>query len=233
MSTDPRLLLEVLEDFARKLSATYEITDSLHDLVHHVVGVLGLAGAGISLVEDDELRFVTADDERVTSLERLEERDGSGPSFDASRSNDVVAIGDLRSARTRWAGYVDHALALGIESAAAIPLHAEGVCGALTLYDEAPRTWGERELRVGRVLADVATGYVVNASRLSQQQRVIEQLTQALESRIVIEQAKGIIAAHRDISVDEAFRVLRKHANDHNAGLHPTAHAVVRLGLRP
>lgn len=233
MSADPTLLLEVLEEFARKLGEPFEITDALHDLVRRVTQVLGVTGAGVSLVEHGDLRFVTADDERVSALERLEERHGVGPSVDATDAGELVVAGDLRHERARWPDYVEEALAVGIESAVAVPLRAADVEGALTLYGTDPHAWTDAELQVARVLGDVVTSYVVNASRLDQQRRVIEQLTRALESRIVIEQAKGIIAAHRDVSIDEAFRILRKHANDHNAGLHPTANAVVSLGLRP
>jgi len=79
----------------------------------------------------------------------------------------------------------------------------------------------------------MATSYVANASELERQQRITEQLERALESRIVIEQAKGIIAAERRVSVDRAFELLRGYARSHNADLRTTADAVVRLGLRP
>jgi AmiR/NasT family two-component response regulator len=80
---------------------------------------------------------------------------------------------------------------------------------------------------------DVATGVAATARRCDEQRRTIDQLQGALDSRVVIEQAKGVISAERSVSVDEAFAVLRRHANDHNAKLHDVADAVVRLGLRP
>lgn len=79
----------------------------------------------------------------------------------------------------------------------------------------------------------MATSYLVNASRFDEQWRIADQLQHALDSRIVIEQAKGIIAEDHGIAVDMAFQRLREHARNHNAGLRATADAVVNLGLRP
>jgi AmiR/NasT family two-component response regulator len=86
---------------------------------------------------------------------------------------------------------------------------------------------------VARVFADIGASYVRTASALLEQRRTSEQLQAALDSRVIIEQAKGIVAAQRGISVDQAFAVLRKHANDRNLQLRLVAEAVVKLGLRP
>ena len=142
-------------------------------------------------------------------------------------------MSDLRTEAGRWPAYCAKALELGVVAVAGIPLRGAHVKGSLNLYDRAPRLWHLDDLDVACVLADMAAGYVVHASKLNEQRCVNEQLRRALESRIIIEQAKGIVAAHRDLSVDQAFKVLRKHANDHNASLRHTAEAVVRLGLRP
>jgi AmiR/NasT family two-component response regulator len=83
------------------------------------------------------------------------------------------------------------------------------------------------------VLADVATSYVINAWELDKQRRINEQLQEALDSRIIIEQAKGVLAGERGISVGEAFELLRRHARTHNARLRAVVGAVVNLGLRP
>ena len=95
------------------------------------------------------------------------------------------------------------------------------------------RDWTADDLDAARILADMATSYVINASELDRQRRVNEQLKEALASRIVIEQAKGALAAERGISVDEAFEVLRRHARSHSMNLRKVADAVVTLGLRP
>jgi AmiR/NasT family two-component response regulator len=88
-------------------------------------------------------------------------------------------------------------------------------------------------VRAARVLGDMAASYVANASDLEQSRRTTEQLREALESRIIIEQAKGMLASEYRISVDQAFVVLRDHSRRHGASLRGVAEAVVTLGLRP
>ena len=82
------------------------------------------------------------------------------------------------------------------------------------------------------VLADVATSYVVNASKLRQQEQLSEQLQEALESRVVIEQAKGITAYKHSVTVDQAYRLIRRHARNNNASLRMVAEAIVAVGLQ-
>ena len=109
---------------------------------------------------------------------------------------------------------------------------ADQTIGALNIYDAAARDWSEDDLAAAGVLADVATSYLVNASTLRQQQQLNEQLTQALESRAVLEQAKGMTANDAAVSVDEAHRRIRRHARSHNTSLRAVAEAIVNLGLR-
>jgi AmiR/NasT family two-component response regulator len=82
------------------------------------------------------------------------------------------------------------------------------------------------------VLADAATSYVVNASMLQQQEQLSEQLQRALESRVVIEQAKEITAFKNAVTVDQAYRLIRRHARDNNASLRMVAEAIVAVGLQ-
>lgn len=117
---------------------------------------------------------------------------------------------------------------------AAVPLTSSGsMLGVMSLYDAEPRAWTVAQLRPARVLADLAGGFLDLTRRLDEQRRLSEQLQRALDSRIIIEQAKGIIAVHREVGLDEAFEILRRHATSHSATLEATADAVVRLGLRP
>ena len=158
----------------------------------------------------------------------------SGPCRDAITSGDIISVADLHTQTRRWPAYVRQAAAVGIVAAAGIPMgFGDAVLGAIDLYDSQTRDWTGDDLRVAGVLADVATAYVVNASTLDRQRRTTEQLREALESRVIIEQAKGILAADPKVTVDDAFIRLRRHARSHNANLHDVAHAVVHLGLRP
>jgi GAF domain-containing protein len=233
MNTDPKLLIETLSRFATTLAGDYEVTDVLHDLTDRVTEVMQLSGAGVSLMDGERMHFVTVHNDDIIALERVQEGLQAGPCMDAARQGEVVAVSNLRTDLRRWPAYCSKALGLGVVAVAGIPLRSHNVRGALNLYDCAARPWHPEDLEIARVLADMAAGYVVHASRLNEQRHVNEQLCRALESRIIIEQAKGIVAADHGVSVDQAFKVLRKHANDRNASLRHTADAVVRLGLRP
>jgi AmiR/NasT family two-component response regulator len=106
------------------------------------------------------------------------------------------------------------------------------IIGALNLYSYEPRKWSDGDIAVAGVLADVATSYVVNASKLRQQEQLSEQLQEALESRVVIEQAKGITAHKNVVTIDQAYQLMRRHARDNNASLRVVAEAIVAVGLQ-
>ena len=229
------MMLETLAGFARVLTGSFGISDVLHDLAERVTAVLGLAGAGISLCQEGELRFATAPVEPIAALERVQELHQRGPCIEAVEQRRTIAVPDLQDALVadRWPAYVVQAQVSGVRAVAAVPMLAnDEAIGAIDLYDGSQRDWNDTDLQNARVLADIATSYLVHASELERQRRTTEQLREALESRIVIEQAKGIIAASNGISVDEAFKRLQKHSRDRNALIHDVASAVVKLGLR-
>jgi len=108
---------------------------------------------------------------------------------------------------------------------------ADQVIGALNLYSPEPREWSDRDIAVAEVLAAMATSYVANASKLHQQEQLSEQLQEALDSRIVIEQAKGMTAQQNSVTLDQAHQLMRKHARNNNAPLRVVADAIVSVGL--
>lgn len=226
-------LMQALVGFARTLTAGYDISQVLHDLTGRISGVLDVAGAGVSLREGEAIRFVTADVESVAAMERVQEKAQRGPCMEAIRTGAPVAVPVLDKQANRWPEYTAKAAELGIVAVAAIPMRDGTRIGVLDIYDTRPRQWTQDELDAAAVFTDIATAYVLHASELERERRTVEQLQQALDSRIVIEQAKGILAAENKISIDQAFGRLRKHANDHNATLRTVAEAVVKLGLRP
>jgi len=106
------------------------------------------------------------------------------------------------------------------------------IIGALNLYSTEPRHWSDEAIAVAAVMADVATSYVVNAAQLRQQEQLSEQLQEALVSRVVIEQAKGITAHQCTLTVDQAYQRMRRHARNTNASLRKVAEAIVTVGLK-
>jgi GAF domain-containing protein len=231
---DQQLLMRALSEFAGTLAKGFAISDVLHDLAEQVRAVLGIDGAGVSVHDGDRLQFVTALDERSTVLEGVQDAGQTGPCVDAWRSGEAVTVADLRQDSHGWDGYAQTAREAGVIAIAGIPMRCgDQSIGALDLYSTTPRQWSDDDLECARVLADMATSYVIHASELDRQRRLNEQLREALDSRIVIEQAKGILAAERGITVDAAFEILRRHARSHSAPLRSVANAVVSLGMRP
>jgi GAF domain-containing protein len=137
------------------------------------------------------------------------------------------------SSRRRWPEFAATAVRLEVAGVAGIPMRlADQIIGALNLYASGPREWSDEDIAVAAVLADVATSYVVNASKLRQQEQLSEQLQHALESRVVIEQAKGITAQQNSVTIDQAYQLMRGHARSNNASLRTVAEAIVAVGLQ-
>ncbi len=231
---DQELLTRAVSGFARTLARGCEISEVLSDLAARATEALAVAGAGVSVLESGQVRFVAASDERSAGLERVQETRQAGPCVDACLTGMIVTAADLPEASRGWDRYRKAAREAGIAAVASVPMRHEGhSIGAVDLYSAGRRDWSADDLGAATVLADMATSYLVHAWELARQTRVNQQLREALDSRIVIEQAKGVLAAERHISVDEAFEVLRWHARSHSASLRSVAEAVVRLGLRP
>ncbi|HEY2296683.1 MAG TPA: GAF and ANTAR domain-containing protein [Jatrophihabitans sp.] len=231
--TQFRGLTEALAGFARTLTEGFDVEEVLDDLTGRLTGVLAADGAAVSLVRDGALRFVTADRESIAALERVQEEHRQGPCEEAVRSGRPILVSRLASHSTRWPRYSALAARVGVVAVAAIPMGNAECIGTLDLHRAREHAWTEHEVATARVFTDIATAYVLQASQHAREQRTIEQLQHALNSRVIIEQAKGVLAAERKISVDQAFCLLRKHANDRNVTLRAVADAVVNLGLRP
>ncbi len=234
MKHDPRVLT-TLSEFVRLLLTPYDVDAVLDDLTVRLQEVLELTGCGVSLAGNGKLQMATAIPERIIRLEREQERMQLGPCVSAFRSGEVVTVPDLQdpSIVAAWPDYCAVAAQIGIASVAGVPMKlGEQTVGAIDLHSAAPREWPSEQLTIAQIFADAATAYLINASTYDRQQRLNEQLQQALDSRVVIEQAKGIIAEARGIDVDAAFQIIRRHARSHGSSLRAVADAIVSLGLR-
>lgn len=225
---DQARLHAALDEFVRTMVRDYDIGHTLDLLSDHVASILGIHGAGVSLADDhDVLQFVTATDERIARVEQLQTRAGQGPCHEAHRERKAVIVEDLRTA-VQWTEFTPAAVEAGMASAAGIPLAVGDECiGALNLYHTQVRAWTDEDVAAARLLADMATGYILHAQQLQQTKRLAEQLQHALDSRIVIEQAKGMLAARKDLDLNQAFGLLRGHARGSNRKLHDVARDVV------
>ena len=230
---DQPLFLKTLSRFAVELPSRYDLEAVLTELTESVTAVLGLSGSGVTMAEDGRLRFVTAVSQASGDLEHNQEEQQAGPCRDAYDTGEVVRVTDVRKESARWPEFSAAAVQLSVAGVAGIPMRlADEIIGALNLYSPEAREWTDEDIAVAGVLADVATSYVVNASKLRQQEQLSEQLQQALESRVIIEQAKGITAQQNSVSVDRAYQLMRRHARNNNASLRVVAEAIVAVGLK-
>jgi GAF domain-containing protein len=228
-------LLDALAGYADTATRGYDVGDVLHDLACRVPEVLGVVGCGVTLAHGGRVHFVTAPLEAISKTEELQDDLQQGPCVDAVVTAKPVIVNSLLRDEwsERWPEYVSQAEAAGLRSVAGIPMLASGAAiGALNMYDTNEREWTPEEIHVATILAGITTSYLLHASALGQQRRTSEQLQQALQTRIIIEQAKGVLAARHDVGVDDAFKILRKYARDHNERIHGVAHAIVNGNLR-
>lgn len=222
-----------LREFAHTLVRRYEVGDVLYRLSDDVTDVLGVAGAGVSILTDGMLRFVTATSEQVEQVERLQDHYEQGPCDEAATTATAVVVDDLRAEVDRWPKFAPAAIEHGLRAVLGIPMHLDGTSiGALNVYDDQPRSWTDDELTTAWLLADMATAYIVMVSQLQTAEQLADQLQHALDSRVVIEQAKGALARAHDIDVSTAFDLLRRHARNTQRRLHDVAGEVVAGTIR-
>jgi transcriptional regulator with GAF, ATPase, and Fis domain len=225
-------LRAILRQFASRVADRLEVTDVLYELCDHAVTVLDATGAGVSVANSTgELRFVTATSEAVVEMERVQADHQQGPSVDAFRSGHTRVVTNAAEL-DQWPSYRDAATNLGLISVAGVPLALnDQSVGALNVYAAEERSWSAETLESVQVLADIATSYVLRAGELAEAHQLNGQLQNALHSRVIIEQAKGMLASEHCVSVDDAFEMLRNHSRQNNVPLRLVAQAVVRLEL--
>lgn len=234
MAYDHHLCLRALSEFTHLLLTAYDIEDVLPQLSERVTGVLDVAGCGVTLARDGRLEFDSGSGGEVAVLEAAQEQAQQGPCVDAYTSGEVVAVADLAQERERWPAYCEAAARTSIGAVASIPMRVDGmVVGVVDLYARGTREWEEDDLMAAGVMANMATAYLVNFAQQREQAALTEQLQGALDARVVIEQAKGMLAARHGTSPQEAFELLRAHARSHRLKVRDVAAAVVgeRLAL--
>ncbi|MGW7070595.1 ANTAR domain-containing protein [Streptomyces sp. NPDC054855] len=211
------------------------VPDALHALTEHCVDLLEVSAAGVMLdVPHGRLVEVMASDEYTRSLELLGLEWDEGPLLDCRRSEaDVSEFRlDTEPACARWPRFTPRALLLGFTSVATVPLRCRGtVVGALSLLHDRPTPVDDTRLRLAQALADTATACVITRQTLHEQRTQIAQLQDALESRILIEQAKGFLANSRGCSADQAFIRMRTYARNRRLKLSDVARQVLNGGV--
>ena len=221
-------LADVFVEMADTLVDDFDVIDFMQVLTERCVQLLGVSAAGLLLTDQrDTLQVIAASSERTRLLELFQLQTDQGPCVECFRSGTPVSVPDLPSAG-RWPRFTAAAAEVGFAAVHALPMRLRTeVIGALNLFDTNPGALGEDKLRIGQALADVATIGLLQHRAIHRRDTVTEQLQTALNSRILIEQAKGVLAERLHLDVADAFALLRNGARSHNRRLSELAQAIV------
>lgn len=221
------LVIRTMVDLADNLVDDFDVVDLLTLLVDRCVEALDVTAAGILLQSPEgDLRVMASSSDALRSLEAFELQADEGPCLDCFRTGALVIDPDLAT-DGRWPRFRAAARDAGFGSAAAVPMRLRGTTiGALNTF-AAAGPLGADDIAVAQALADVATIAILQDRVAHEAQIVNEQLGSALNSRITIEQAKGVLAEQGGTTVEAAFHLLRRHARDHGLRLVEVAAAVV------
>jgi GAF domain-containing protein len=224
-----------LVEMADTLVDDYDIVDLLTGLTDRCVDLLGVSAAGVMLASPEgSLGLVASSSEAMRLLELFELQAQEGPCLDAFRTGQAVAHENLQAGSGRWPAFSTAALQAGFQSALALPLRLrEAIIGALNLLSATRTPMAEADVIVARAFADLATLSIIQHRVTAEAHRLNEQLSAALNSRVVIEQAKGVISERTGIDVAEAFSRLRTYARNTNLRLTDVAYAAVDGTLDP
>jgi GAF domain-containing protein len=233
---DPRIqVAEVFSNLAATLVGPYGVADLAQRLVDGSVDLLGLWAAGLLLADPGSTpKVLAASTHEAALLELVQVRSGQGPCLAAMDRDDVVVVDDVAQVRGAWPDWAAAATALGITRAYGIPLHRDGTTvGALNLFRRTGEPLSREDLEIARALAEFAAIGILQHQALDHATTLASQLQGALDSRVVIEQAKGQLAERAGITVHEAFDRLRRDARATSRPIGEVARAMVEDGIEP
>jgi GAF domain-containing protein len=221
-------LVDVFVEMADTLVDDFDVIDFLHLMTERCVQLLGVSAAGLLLTSGQgTLQVVAASSERTRLLELFQLQTDQGPCVDCFHTGQPVSVADLPSAG-RWPRFTAAAAEVGFAAVHAVPMRLRSeVIGALNFFDSQPGALGPEKLRIGQALADVATIGLLQQRAIRQRDVLTEQLQSALNSRVLIEQAKGVLAERLHLDVADAFILLRSGARSHNRRLSELAQSIV------
>lgn len=235
MSTHETRLARTFVEAADTMVADFDVVDFLTTLATRCVELFDASEAGFMLAGLDRGLQVAASSSRsMNHLELFELQHNEGPCIDCYQSGQSVRSEDLSEDVRRWPTFAPEALRAGYNSAYALPMRLrETNIGSLNLLRVDRGALPEDDLVGAQALADVATIGLLQHRAADDSQLLTEQLQYALNSRVAIEQAKGVLAQHGDLTIDEAFSALRRYARNNNQRLSDVARAVAERVLPP
>ncbi len=226
---DGQLLSETFVELTDTMVADFDMIDFLHVLTDRSVQLLDVAAAGLLLADPrGELRVIAASSEAARLLELFQLQSDQGPCLDCYRGGQPVQIPDMAAAAGRWPRFAAAATEAGFVAVQALPMRLrDQVIGALNFFAVTPGAFDPADVRIGQALADVATIGLLHERSMRESNVLNEQMQTALNSRVVIEQAKGKLAERFGLDMDRAFGILRDQARARNLRLAELAQSFI------
>jgi hypothetical protein len=222
-------LAETFVELADTLVADFDPVEFMHLLANRCVDTLAVDAAGILLADTHrELQVVGASSDAARLVELFELQYRRGPCMECYLTSSPVTVAGLAEPPQRWPEFSSAALDAGFGAVHALPLRLRSqTVGALNLFTVKAGALGESTIRVAQAMADVATIGLLQAQIITRRDLLARQLQNALQSRVLIEQAKGVLAERLRIGVPQAFEALRRYSRSQNQHLSAVAEAVV------
>lgn len=233
-SDQQQVLADVFVALADSLREGHDIVDTMDVLVQATTTFTAASEAGIVLADSKGILHVVAStSERATDVEEEQLGANEGPCFESFTGGETVDIDDIAAVRDRWPRFAETALSRGFKAAHAVPLTLRHqTLGSLNILSDVPGPFGNRDAALVQALSSAATISIVQFQTAKKQNALTEQLQHALDSRVLIEQAKGVISQHRNISMNEAFAMLRSYARARNQNLRDVSDLIVNRRLQ-
>ena len=235
MPTLQHRLVRTFVDLADTLVADFDITELLYTLVESLVELFEVSAVGLMLADESgDLKVMASSGEQARIIELLELQQRQGPCYEAYSTGKYVLSDDLAADRHRWPAVADEAMSAGYSTVHAVPMQLrEKVVGAINLFEMPPSKLTEDEIPVIRAMAEIATIAILQSRAMSEAHETADHLRVALRSRVILEQAKGMVAQSEGIPLDAAFSLLRAYARAKGQRLADVARRVVDNELEP
>jgi transcriptional regulator with GAF, ATPase, and Fis domain len=224
-----RQLARVFVELADTLVADFDIIEFLHLLTERCAELVQVDAAGILLTDQQGgLHLVAASTQRARDLELFQLQSEQGPCLDCFATGTPVMCADLGAQPQRWPIFTAGAAQAGFAAVHALPMRLRrDTIGALNLFSAATTTLDATTTDLCQAFADIATIGILSERAAREKDLLSQQLQTALNTRVIIEQAKGKLAERRGLSMDQAFTILRGYARTHNRKLADIALAVI------